>query len=81
MQVDTRLGSTSLTTGREDDNGKGKEIPAFAGMTRKDARMTSLFRSVALLPVFVGGFREASEKGESVKVVFQEVDDLPYHIQ
>ena len=78
MQVDPRLGSTSLTTGREDDNGKGKEIPAFAGMTRKVAGMTN---SCSLLPMFIGGFREASEKGETVKVIFQEVDDLPYHIQ
>ena len=64
--------------GCEDDNGKGKEIPAFAGRTRKDAGRTN---SGSPLPMFVGGFREAAEKGETVKVVFQEVDDLPYHIQ
>ena len=62
-----------------------KEIPAFAGMTRKDAgktrKVAGMTNSCSLLPMFVGDFREASEKGEAVKVIFQEVDDLPYHIQ
>jgi hypothetical protein len=60
------------------DNGMDGRSPTKSGMTRKVTGMTN---SCNLLPVFVGGFREAAEKGETVKVIFQEVDDLPYHIQ
>ena len=42
---------------------------------------SGMTNSCSLLPVFIGGFREAAEKGETVKVIFQEVDDLPYHVQ
>ena len=59
--------------------GERGEIPVILSLrSRMTAGMTN---SCSPLPVFVGGFREAAEKGETVKVIFQEVNDLPYHIQ